>query len=132
MIEREEVRKELEDVLEEKEKCYGKEEKKEIIEETLERLVEKDEGKISRRNFLKIAGLGAGGLALSTLTSAGWIRNSTEGADGFAKTLSQDNSAGEHNLDMNQNQILNQVLDRRTNDPSNPVNAQIWFRADLD
>lgn len=35
------------------------------------------------------------------------------------------------NIDMNQTEILNAVIEKRTSDPSSPVTGQIWFRTDV-
>lgn len=135
MVDRESIREELEELIREKEKDISSEEKERLVDETVERMRENDEKReendiVTRRNFLKLTGLGIGGLAFSSL-GASWIRNSPSGSSDLATTLSKGNSAGGYNIDMSKNQILNLSLDKRTSDPSSPVEGQIWFRTDL-
>lgn len=134
MADRESIREELEELIQEKEKDISGEEKERLVDETVQRLNDEEEKEendiVTRRNFLKLTGLGIGGLAFSSLASSQWITNST-GAKGLAKTLANNNSAGVQDMDMNKNQILNLSLDKRTSDPSSPVEGQIWFRTDL-
>jgi hypothetical protein len=111
----------IEDLIEEKaEKIEQGEQPDSKLGELIEKKVEKkiDEEKetetvpqkTTRRNFMKMLGLGAGGLALSSAASANFFSvNKNVGSTEKTLTdiLSNGNSAGSNNLDMASNQIKN-------------------------
>ncbi|QGA80383.1 twin-arginine translocation signal domain-containing protein [Candidatus Nanohalobium constans] len=71
------------------------------------------EEKTSRREFLKVLGLGTGAAALSLSSLPGMIEQ-----------LLQTFNKRKTNLDLSE-------IDVRRTDPQNPENHKIWFRKDL-
>ena len=96
---------------------------------------DKTNEKISRRNFLKKAGLGTLGLgalmspvsALNVKSNDFSIYTSSNNTEALTVDSNQNVNIQNGNLDLNQNQAQGLVLEQVNGDPSNPATGQIWY-----
>ena len=102
---------------------------------------DKKKQEISRRSFLKKAGLGALGLGALGLSPASAldVRSNdfnvyTSSSETQALTIdnSQNVNLQNGNLNLNQNQAQGLVLEQVNGNPSNPATGQIWYDTSQD
>lgn len=87
----------------------------------------------SRRSFLKKIGIGAAGLGALTVTPAASKLKITENSiirDGntFLGTSSLNI---ENPINFNQNEAQGFVVEKRSSDPENPVEGQLWINTSV-